>query len=214
MALVAGNAFVGAGQGEPGGGVVEGRDVVPRTHDMAGFAARPGLYAALGGNSAHALVELALVRIEMARFTSNVAEVVRSHVPAVWKDLVALTAADGSVPALQREAGFAMTLEAEIGRNEAFHRMAVFAAVLVRSGGKLVFVNVFVAVQARRKLDAVLRRFSGRSVTFVAGHGCVFSQQRIGALGVSGNRKGGGLPTFHFVAARTFTLVRAVKELS
>lgn len=101
-----------------------------------------------------------------------------------------------------------MTRECEIGRHEALYGVAVLATIFVGGTCKLAFVNVCVTVQAELIFHAVLRRFAGWTVTLVAGHGSVLSQERIRALRVGGNRKHGRFPAFYFVAACAFALVR------
>jgi hypothetical protein len=69
-----------------------------------------------------------------------------------------------------------MAREAEIGRHEPFHGVAFLATVLVGDAGKLALVNISVAIQTELILDAVLRGFADRTMTFFARYGSVLSQ--------------------------------------
>lgn len=104
MALIAGNAFVGTGQGEAGCGMIERLNITPRTHGVARFAARsplcPVLWPLFRQRDAHPVGKLAPMRIEVARFAGYIGEMVCRRVSTVRQDLVALATTDSCVPAL------------------------------------------------------------------------------------------------------------------
>ena len=180
VALIAWYALVGAGQREAGRGVVERRKFMPRTHDVADFAAHfePASFRM------HPLGKLSLMRIKMARLATEVGEMVCRHVFPIGQDLVALATTDRYVPALKRKLGLAMARQGEIGRRPTLHGMAVFATVLMGQDGELGLMSIHVAIQTDLELHAVLRRLAGGTVALVAGHGRMFPQQGIRALGV------------------------------
>lgn len=210
MALVAGNPFVSAGQREAGRGVVECRKLVPRTHDVADFAA----HFEPASLRMHPLRKLSLMRVKVARLATQVGEMVCRHVFPVRQDLVALATTDGYVAALKRELGVAMARQGEIGRRPTFYGMAVLAAVLMGQAGELGLMSVHVAIHAHLELHAVLRRFAGWTMALIASHGGMLSRKRISALGVGGDGIRGWLPAFQVVATGAFALVGSLGKLS
>lgn len=75
----------------------------------------------------------------------------------------------------ERVAGLPMHRH-RIGRLvEILYGVTFFALVLVRRGGELLVMRIFVAVQAGGKLDFVDRIFAGRQMALVAFHLDVFS---------------------------------------
>lgn len=201
---------MGAGQGESRRGMVESWDFVPRTHDMAGFAAssEPACFGV------HSVGELSLMRIDVASLATVIGEVVRSHVASVREDFMAIAATDRGVASLQGELALAMPGQGERRRREAIHGVAILATVLMGRAGELVLVRVNVAVHAALELDLILCGFAGRAVAFLAGHGGMLSEKGIPALGVGRDRIGGWLPTVYVVAARAFALVGPLDELA
>ncbi len=62
--------------------------------------------------------------------------------------------------------------------------VTVFTAILIRFGGELAIVRVFMAIETGRKFHLVLGVFAGGNVTFGALHFCVHSLERIFRGGV------------------------------
>ena len=153
------------------------------------------------------------MRIEVTRLARDVRELVGRHIPAIRENLVAISAADRRVATLQWKSGLAVLSKGEVGWHEAFCGVTILATVLVRSSGKLAFVNIGVTIEASLELDFVLRRFARRTVTLVARHRSMLPSQGIGAPGVSRYRESGWLPAFHLMATCALALVGKCGEL-
>lgn len=161
-------------QGKPGLRVVKAVHIGPGPHVVTSLTAehRP-IRTALG----HPVVELAVVRIVMAPHAGHVREPERQYLvlPPRSSHFVTLGACHRSVRTVQRVFSVAMLQDAEGGAVEIKHRVALFAAVLVRSSGKLVIVSILVTVRAGRELHLVNGVLASRQVTLAALHRDVLS---------------------------------------
>jgi hypothetical protein len=92
--------------------------------------------------------------------------------------------------------------------------MAIFAAIVVRSGGEFSFVEILVAVETLRELYLVLRVFPGRPVTPCAFHLLVLSLERITGRFMFSNAEARGLEPLDSVAAFAFTTVGTFRKLA
>src|SRR5271165_6621902 len=158
--------------------MIEAVDVCPGLDVMAGFTTER---CAVGALASHAIVELALVRILVTSGAITIFEM-------IWNDLVGATggaefvtvgAGDSHVSAGEGEAGVAMRCDCEGGAMEILHGVARLAAVVVRSGSKLIVVGVLVAVAAVFKLHFVDGVFSGGEVALLTLDGNVSALERI-----------------------------------
>lgn len=114
----------------------------------------------------------------------------------------------------QYEPGVAMFSNSEGRAMEVQYRMAVFTSVLVRRGGKLPVVGVFVAIGAGRKFHFVNRVFAGWNMALGAFHICMLPFQRVLGSGMFLDAKERRLPTFYRVAFRAFAFLGPRLELT
>lgn len=160
---------------------------------MARFAAKRGAIRAAAG---HAVVEFAMVRIQVTRGTSLALKLegydfVRA---AAGSYFVALVARHGHVRARECEMGFAVIRDRKRGAVKIQDGMATLAAVLIGSGGKLPIVRIFVAIQTGGEFHFVHRILACRNVALGALDGNVLALQRILRRGVFVDAKEGWLP--------------------
>lgn len=83
-----------------------------------------------------------------------------------------------------------------------FHRVAGFAAVLIRSGGELLIMGVLVAIGAGREFDLVQSVLPRGDVAFLAGHRGMPSFERVVGRGMLLHAEQRGFPTVDGVAFR------------
>jgi hypothetical protein len=158
--------------------MVETVYVPPGFHIMASLAAEGCTVSALAG---HLLIELALVRVLVAGGAAPVFEMEGQNfvrAPSEAK-LMAIGAWDCGVGSLEREGGGAMFRDGIGGAAPILNGMAIFAAIVVRSGGKLAVVRILVAIRASRKLHFVNRIFACGNMTLGAFHLDVLAAQWI-----------------------------------
>lgn len=108
---------------------------------------------------------------------------------AIRQRLMALTASGCNVPSGKREAGSLMVSNGEFRIEESVTAVALFATVPPWLSGKLAFVHVFMAINAKREFDLEARQLAGRNVARPAFHIGVRTHQRKAGLGMCGNRK-------------------------
>ena len=147
--------------------VVEAINIAPGFGAVAGFATEVRAVCSL---ARHLPRELTLVRVLMTGSTSTIFKLEGKYfVGASGKaNLVAIRTSDGRVSAGEGESCVAVLGNRIGGTMPVDNGVAVFAAVPVRCGSKLVVVCVFVAVGAGRELHFVDGVFAGRSVTLCA----------------------------------------------
>ena len=92
---------------------------------------------------------------------------------------VALGTGNGNVSSSQHEMRFLVLGNREGRSVNILYRMAVFAAVQVRRGGKLLVMLILVAIRASREFHFVLSILAGWGVALVTSNGSVFSIERI-----------------------------------
>jgi len=158
--------------------VIKAVDVVPRLRAVARFTTKRG---AVGALPRHFLFELAFVRIFVARRAPAVVEFERKDLvgSASESGFVAIGTRHSRMGAGQREPRVTV-LGDSIGRAVPIDdRVAVFAPVLVRCGGKLIVMRVLVAVRAQLELHFVDGVFTGRNMAFRAIYFGVFALQRV-----------------------------------
>lgn len=159
-------------------GMVEAVHFGPGTRIVTGLTPECG---SIRSAARHPVPEFTVMRILMAGRAGFVRKMEgQDLVRAVSEPLfVALVARDGGMGAGQREFGLLVHGNRKERSLKALHRVALFAAIVVRRTGKLPVVRVFVAVGAIRKLDVVDGVFPGGNVTLRAFHGGVLSLERI-----------------------------------
>ena len=154
--------------------MIEVGEIAPRLRRVACLAAE---LAARAVQRLHASGKLTVVGIGMAGGAAQVAEVEDSRAFTLWC-FVAINAGYGRVPASQREARLLVPCNIERRVVEAILAVATLAAVEVRRSCKLVVVDILMAVEALRRLDAEYRCSSRRYMAFGAGYVGMFRSQR------------------------------------
>lgn len=178
MAVAAGDRAVGAQKRKLGFGMIEAVDVCPGLDAMAGFATER---CAIGALASHAIVELALVWILVTSGAITIFEMIRHDFVGATcgAKFVTVGAGNRHVTTGEGEAGVAMFGDGEGGAMEILHSVARLAAVVIRSGSKLIVVGVLVAVAAVFELHFVDGVFSRGEVALITLDGNVFALERI-----------------------------------
>ena len=127
---------------------------------------------------------------------------------------VAVVTGNGHVRACQRKLGLAMPGNRKHRTVKVLNGVAAFAAIIVRSGGKLAGVNVFVAVHAVCELHVVDCRLAGREVALRAFHLGVLAFQRVVRACVFLHSEQRWFPAFDGMALRALSFFLAVCELA
>lgn len=158
--------------------MIESADVRPGPRVVASFAAerrtvRPELR--------HTIFELAMVNIFMTTCTGHVFENKGQDLigSACGTNFVAVRTSNSRVRSGQRVARFPMHRQRESRLVKILNGVAVLALVLIRGGGELAVVRIFVAIRASRELHLVNRVLPCGQMTLVALYFCVLSFQRI-----------------------------------
>jgi len=156
-----------AEQGELCLGMIEAVDIAPGLYVVASLAAER---SAVGAFAGHAIVEFALVRILMACRAGAVLKVEGQNLvgAAACAGLVTIIAGDGRVRAGEGEFGVAVLGDSERGAMPILDGVTRFAAIVVRGGGKLLIVGIFVAIGAICELHLINRIFAGGDVALGA----------------------------------------------
>ena len=178
MAIAARHGTVSAYQRELCFGMIEAVDVCPGLYVVAGLAAEG---RAIGAFAGHAVVELALVRILMASRACAVFKMEGKDFvdAAASPNFMAIGARDRDMGASQGEARGFVLGDCECRAMEIDHGMTRFAAIVVRSGGKLIVVRILVAIGASFKFNFVDGVFARGSVALRAFHLDVFAFERV-----------------------------------
>lgn len=108
----------------------------------------------------------------------------------------------------QRKPRVAMLGDGEGRAVEIHNCVAVFASVLVRRGGKLPVMRVFVTIRTGREFHFVNGVFASREMALPTFNRNVFSPQGIARCIVLLDAEERRLPAFHRVAFRAFALLR------
>lgn len=106
-----------------------------------------------------------------------------------------------------------MFCQTETGSLERGPIVTLFAPILPGHPGKLPFVLVFVAVDAKRKLDLESCIVAGWNMTVGTLNRRVRKGQREARFCMVRHRKCGGAPTLHRVARFTFATIRPIRKL-
>jgi hypothetical protein len=147
--------------------MIKAAHVCPRLHVMTGLTAeRRSICAA----PRHAVFEFTFMRINVASSTTLILKMEREHLVgrAARPKLVAFIARHCHVRACQGEIRLAMIGNRESGAVKVLHGMATLTLILVRSGLKLPFMRIPVAVQTGREFHLVNGIFTCRKVAFRA----------------------------------------------
>ena len=178
MTGTAGNCPVGAQKRELGFRMIEATYVRPRLRVVTGLATERGSIRATPG---HALFKFAVVRINVAGRAALILEMEGEHLVrrAACACLVTLVARHRHVRARQREACLLMNGYCKRGAMKILNGVATLAAVLIRRGGELPFVNIFVAVQAGGEFHLVNSILPRWNVALIALNDRVLAQQGI-----------------------------------
>lgn len=180
---------------------------------MACFAAEWRSVCAAPG---HAVLEFTMMWINVASSTNLVLEMEGKNLVGASSgpNLVALIARDGHVRARQSETSLAMICDRKCGAVEVLNRVAAFTAVLIRGGGELPVVRIFVAIQADSEFHLVQRFLTCGKMAFRAIHGSVLAEQWILRCRVLFHVKKGWLPTIHGVTFGAFAFFGTILKLA
>jgi len=150
---------------------------------MAGFTTCGRSIGALGR---HALAELPIVRVGVARGATAIFKMEGHDFVGGVGDahLVAVATRNRDVRAGQRELGLFMLRDRKQNAVEILDGVASFAAIFERGGGELTGVNVLVAVHAVGKFHFVKGGLAGGKVALRAFDLNVFAFERVARGGV------------------------------
>ena len=213
VATGAGHGAVRSAERKRSSRVIESHHLFPIRDVVAGLAAER---RAAGGTASHPLRKLPFVRVRVAPATGAIVEPVFHRAGRKNRQLrlVTLDAGNGCVRTAQGESCFVVGRGREPDGMKRLHRVAVFAAILVRRPGKLAFVNVNVAGGAVRLRDLVDGIRSFRDMALLAGHGGMFAGERIFCVRMHGHGEERRLPPADVVALRALATGSALAELS
>lgn len=192
--------------------MVETADVDPGPCAVACFTAQRD---SIGALQRHAILEFSLMGIGVAGSARAVREMERQNLvsSSAKARFVAIRAGDGHVSSGQHKACVLVLGDGERRAMKILYGVAVLAAILVWSGGKLFVMRILVTIRARRELHFVDGVLAGRGMAFVASDGRMFPLERIMRCRVFFHSKLRRLPAFDGVALRTFPLARPRLEL-
>ncbi len=181
MAVCARHGTMSAQQAEGGAVVVKSPQFLPLLGRVARLAAGSlAIRAYLG----HARAEFAVMRIAVASGAGQLRKM-KDCAASARRGLVAVNASNGNVTAGQRKSLIVLG-QGEGGRIESFFRMALFAAVPMGRGGKLLHVRIFMAVEALVEFQPVNRRASRGNMAGGASKQGVLIPERISGRVVLG----------------------------
>jgi len=178
MALPTGHRAVRPLQGKVRLGVVEFADLRPAFNRVTDFTSQRGAVPPL---SCHAIVELPVVGILVARRTAAILETERQDMvrPPAHSHFVTIGAGHRSVRAIQRKPRIPVLGNRVCGAVPVRNRVAALALIVVRRRRELIIVGVLVAISAHREFHFVNRVFARGNVTLRAFHVGVFPSQRV-----------------------------------
>ena len=122
-----------------------------------------------------------MMRINVACGATLILEMERQHLvrwPAC-ASFVTFIARHGHVCARQSEPSLLMSGNRKCRTVKILHGVAAFTTVMIRSSGKLPFVDIFVTIQAGGKLHIVEGILACLNVALIACHVGMFAQQRV-----------------------------------
>ena len=169
VAIGATNGAVCTKQREFGLRMVEAIDVGPRLNRVARFATKGCAVRSFAG---HVLVEFAFVRVFVASRAGTVLEFEGENLVGTTgkSDLMAVRASYSCVCSEQRIPRIAVLFDRVGSAVPIGDRMAIFAAVLVRSSCKLIIVGILVTISAELELNFVNGVLARRNVALRAVH--------------------------------------------
>jgi len=213
VAFAAGNSAMSPDQWEFRFRMVETADVDPGLGAVARFAAER---SAIGAFLRHAVFEFALMDILVAGGARAVRKMERQNLvrSSAQAHFVALRAGYRHVGSGQHEMSVLVLGNGKRRAMKVLNGMAILAAVLVWSGGKLLVMRVLMAIRAGREFNFVQSVFAGRRVAFIASDGHMFSFERILRRRVLFHSKLRRLPALNGVALRALSLAGPRLELS
>ena len=106
-----------------------------------------------------------------------------------------------------------MLLQRECRWMEAFHLVAIFAPVKVRSAGELLRVCIFMAIQTRLRRGVIIGVETGRNMALRAGHSLVLAGERVLSRLMAALGKCRGLPSCIEVTGAAFAVIGTAYEL-
>lgn len=145
---------------------------------MTGFTSQG---RAIGAALRHAVLELAVVHVEVTRGAAHVLPM-KGHdlVAAAGRaDFVAIGAGHRRMRPREDETGVAMLRNRKSGAVKIQNGVAILAFVQIRGGGELAIVRILVAVRAKREFHLVNGVLASGQMALVAGHGDVLALQGI-----------------------------------
>jgi hypothetical protein len=185
---------------------------------LSAVASRAATGFTVRARNAHAFLELVAVRIVMAARASQVFKVVRRICLSGWLQiggvLVTVCARCGNVPASKHEARVFVACQRERRGSKTLNVVAVFAAIEVRRGRKLILMLVTMTIQTTLKLDLEQRLFPFRYVAPCALYSGVFAFERILRWGVFLNGEFGWLPFVDGVTGCALPSIGSLRELT
>ncbi len=213
VAVIARYCPMGSQERELGLTVVKTTDVYPRFCVVARFAPKRTAITAL---TRHPLAKFAMVRIGMAASATAIFKMEGRHFVdrAGGAHFVAVITWNGHVRARQRKLGLSMLGNRKQRTVEVLNGVAAFAPIIVRRGGKLAGMNVFVAVHAVCKLHVVNCCLAGREVALPAFHLGVLAFQRVVRACVFLHPEQRRFPAFDGMALRALSFFLAACKLA
>ena len=184
----------------------------PSGYSVAGFAPcrRP-----VRAFRSHAFAELPAMRILMTRRAGPIfIHILDGSRGAGACRNMALDAGNRDMRTGQPETGLLVARQGEQRRMESLHIVTLFAAILVRRGSKLPFVNIFVAILAGSLGDLKDRVLALGQMAHVAFDRCVLAIEWIGRIRVFLHAECGGFEPVHSMTRLTCSFVRQSKKLA
>ena len=213
VAAIARHCSMGSQERELRLAVVKTTDVYPRFCVVARFAPERTAIAAL---TRHPLAKFAVVRIRVAGRASAICKMEGCNFVDRVGDscFVAIIAGNGHVRAREREFRLSMLGNRKQRTVKVLNGVATFAAIIVRRGGKLPGMDVFVAVHAVCKLHVVNCCLAGRDVALRAFHLGVLAFQGVVRACVLFRSEQRRLPAFCGMALRALSFFLAARKLA
>lgn len=158
--------------------MIEAVDIDPRPGAMARFAPQGRAICFFGR---HTILEFALVRIGMAGGARAVLKVERQNLvcSSAKASLMAIRTGNCDVCSGQHKVCFLVFGDGECAAVEVLDRVTIVTSVLVRSGGELLVVLIFMAIRTRGKFHFILRFFPGRRMAFITRNSCMLAVERV-----------------------------------
>ena len=193
-------------------GMIEPGNLLPGAGRMAGFAP---CQRAVGTSHVHALVKLALVRVDMTDHAGSIVKSVfhkSGRVATVYR-LVAFKASNCEVSSGERKLRLIVSRQAEVGWLKPPDGMAVLASVLMRRCGELPLVYVRMAGDTKGVLYLEDRINALGDMALRTGHVSVLSFQRVVCDHMTRDSEKRRFESFYIVTIGAFAASRPMFEL-